>query len=185
MIAYARLNLEKSINYEWERGLPAEVRILVKAGQTVVPETVIAVGNKQAGFWQINFARALEAVCRRVNEELIGYLFDPDDDYSLVWPRYPVLKNCIEKINALDEAVWREDEIIGWIYQFYNAEEKVAVRKRGKPQTPHDVAVINQFFTPRWIVKFLVDNTLGRLWLEMHPDSERVRSKCDYLVPEP
>ena len=50
---------------------------------------------------------------------------------------------------------------------------------------PAEVAVINQFFTPRWIVKFLVDNTLGRLWLEMHPDSPRVRAKCDYLVPEP
>jgi len=127
----------------------------------------------------------LAAVCRHVNDELIGYLFDPDDDHSLAWPRYAVLKACIEKINGLDEAVWKEDEITGWIYQFYNAEEKVAVRKRGKPQTPHDVAVINQFFTPRWIVKFLVDNTLGRLWLEMHPDSPRVRARCDYLVPEP
>ena len=126
----------------------------------------------------------VEDACRRVNDELIGYLFDPDDDHSLVWPRYAVLRGCIEKINNLDEAVWREDEIIGWIYQFYNAEEKVAIRKRGKPQTPHDVAVINQFFTPRWIVKFLVDNTLGRLWLEMHPGSPRVREKCDYLVPE-
>jgi len=127
----------------------------------------------------------LAAVCHRVNDELIGYLFDPDDDHSLVWPRYAVLRECIEKINALDEAAWREDEITGWLYQFYNAEEKVAIRKRGKPQTPHDVAVINQFFTPRWIVKFLVDNTLGRLWLEMHPDSRRVREKCSYLVPEP
>ena len=127
----------------------------------------------------------IRAVCRRVNDEMIGYLFDPDDDHSLVWPRYAVLKGCIEKINALHESVWAEDEIIGWIYQFYNAEEKVAIRKRGKPQTPHDVAVINQFFTPRWVVKFLVDNTLGRFWLEMHPDSERVRAKCDYLVPEP
>jgi hypothetical protein len=127
----------------------------------------------------------LAAACQRVNDELIGYLFDPDDDHSLIWPRYAVLKDCIAKINALDESVWKEDEIIGWIYQFYNAEEKVAIRKRGKPQTPHDVAVINQFFTPRWVVKFLVDNTLGRLWLEMHPDSPRVREKCDYLVPEP
>jgi len=127
----------------------------------------------------------LAAACQRVNDEMIGYLFDPDDDHSLAWPRYAVLRTCIEKINALAESVWKEDEIIGWIYQFYNAEEKVAVRKRGKPRTPHDVAVINQFFTPRWIVKFLVDNTLGRLWLEMHPDSERVREKCTYLVPEP
>ncbi len=127
----------------------------------------------------------LESVWRHVNDEMIGYLFDPDDDHSLVWPRYAVLKDCIAKINRLDEEAWAEDEIIGWIYQFYNAREKEAIRSRGKPQTPHDVAVINQFFTPRWIVKFLVDNTLGRLWLEMHPGSERVREKCDYLVPEP
>lgn len=127
---------------------------------------------------------ALAEACRRVNQDLIGYLFDPDDDHSLVWPRYAVLKSCIEKINGLEEWIWAEDEIIGWIYQFYNAEEKRAVRDRGKPNTPHEVAVINQFFTPRWVVKFLVDNTLGRLWLEMHPDSPRVREKCDYLVPE-
>ena len=73
----------------------------------------------------------ISAVCRRVNDEMIGYLFDPDDDHSLVWPRYAVLKGCIEKINGLDEPVWAEDEIIGWIYQFYNAEEKVSIRKRG------------------------------------------------------
>ena len=60
-----------------------------------------------------------------------------------------------------------------------------AIRERGKPQTAHDVAVINHFFTPRWTVKFLVDDILGRLWLEMHQESERVRQKCDYLVPEP
>ena len=126
----------------------------------------------------------LEVACRQVNEELIGYLFDPDDDYSMVWPRYAALKGCIAEINALDEGAWAEDEIIGWIYQFYNTEEKASIRKRGRPQTPHEVAVINQFFTPRWIVKFLVDNTLGRLWLEMHPGSDRVRDKCDYLVPE-
>ena len=82
-------------------------------------------------------------------------------------------------------SLWLEDEIIGWIYQFYNAEQKEAIRARGAPKRPAEVAVINQFFTPRWIVKFLVDNTLGRLWLEMHPDSPRVRAKCDYLVPEP
>jgi hypothetical protein len=126
----------------------------------------------------------LEDVWRYVNEEMIGYLFDPNDDHSLVWPRYAVLKDCIAKINELDESAWREDEIIGWIYQFYNAEEKKAIRKRTSPKSPHEVAVRNQFFTHRWMVKFLVDNTLGRLWLEMHPDSFRVREKCDYLVPE-
>jgi len=149
---------------------------------------------------------AIRHVCRQVYAEF-KFLFDVGDPAtggqppanSILWPSYPVLKECIQLINDLDEAagtadlrglgdlggLWAEDEIIGWIYQFYNAEQKEAIRKRGRPRRPAEVAVINQFFTPRWICKFLVDNTLGRLWLEMHPDSERVRSKCDYLVPEP
>lgn len=115
----------------------------------------------------------------------IGTLFDPSSDSSVVLPRYSALKTAIERINELPADFWREDEIIGWVYQFYNAEEKETIRKRGKPRLPIEVAVINQFFTPRWVVKFLVDNTLGRLWLEMHPDSPEVRRTCTYLVPEP
>jgi hypothetical protein len=142
---------------------------------------------------------AIRHVCRQVYAEF-KFLFDvgdpatghPPPANSILWPSYPIFKECIAFINGLDEAagndgrtLWAEDEIIGWIYQFYNAEQKEAIRKRGRPRRPAEVAVINQFFTPRWIVKFLVDNTLGRLWLEMHPDSEQVRAKCDYLVPEP
>jgi len=154
---------------------------------------------------------AVRHVCRQVYAEF-KFLFDvgdpatnyPPPTNAILWPDYPVLKECITLINNLDHnagqspnlqspisnlqspsTLWAEDEILGWIYQFYNAEQKEAIRKRGRPRRPAEVAVINQFFTPRWIVKFLVDNTLGRLWLEMHPDSERVRAKCDYLVPEP
>ena len=128
---------------------------------------------------------ALEAACRHVTDEMIGVLFDPDSESSVIWPRYQTLRQAIALINELPAEVWTEDEIIGWVYQFYNAEEKERIRKRGRPQLPIEVAVINQFFTPRWVVKFLVDNTLGRLWLEMHPESAGVRAKCDYLVPEP
>lgn len=129
----------------------------------------------------------LEAACRFVTDEMIGVLFDPDSESSAVWPRVQTLRQAIELINELPTEVWAEDEIIGWIYQFYNAEEKEKIRGkgRGKFDLPVELAVINQFFTPRWIVKYLVDNTLGRLWLEMYPQSTQVRVKCDYLVPEP
>ena len=152
---------------------------------------------------------AIQEACRQVYPEF-RLLFDVGDPAemrdaptnSLLFPSTPTLKACISSINELDtkigrsgapahgkatpeQSMWAEDEIIGWVYQFYNAEEKVTIRDKGKPKHPSEVAVINQFFTPRWIIKFLVDNTLGRLWLEMHPDSSRVRTKCDYLVPEP
>lgn len=152
---------------------------------------------------------AIKEACRQVYPEF-RLLFDVGDPAemrdaptnSLLFPSTPTLKACISSINELDtkigrsgapahgkatpeQSMWAEDEIIGWVYQFYNAEEKVTIRDKGKPKHPSEVAVINQFFTPRWIIKFLVDNTLGRLWLEMHPDSSKVRTKCDYLVPEP
>jgi hypothetical protein len=124
---------------------------------------------------------ALKAACRLVAQE-IHTLFDPDDDWSIIQPRYNTLKEAINWINELPPQIWLEDEIVGWIYQFYRIEDRDRVRKRGQPQKVDDVAAINQFYTPRWIVRFLVDNTLGRLWLEMHPDS-CLRQKCAYLVP--
>ena len=65
--------------------------------------------------------------------------------------------------------VWGEDETIGWVYQFFNSgEERRKMRDESQaPRNSRELAVRNQFFTPRYVVQFLVDNTLGRLWLEM------------------
>jgi len=155
---------------------------------------------------------AIQEACRQVYPEF-RLLFDVGDPAemrdaptnSLLFPSTPTLKACINSINELDakigrsgapahgkatpeQSMWAEDEIIGWVYQFFTKEEKSNIRDRDnrlQPRHPIEVAVLNQFFTRRWAVKFLVDNTLGRLWLEMHPNSTRVRTKCDYLVPEP
>src|SRR5213079_1505299 len=84
--------------------------------------------------------------------------------------------------------VWGEDETIGWVYQFFNLkEERAAMRdpKRGGSQAPRnsrELAVRNQFFTPRYVVQFLGDNTLGRLWLEMYGEATRLVKCCEYLV---
>ena len=66
--------------------------------------------------------------------------------------------------------VWGEDETIGWVYQFFNSdEERKKMRDESQaPRNSRELAVRNQFFTPRYVVQFLDDNTLGRLWLEMH-----------------
>jgi hypothetical protein len=127
--------------------------------------------------------------------EDIGVLFDPDHEYSQLWPSFPTLKKVIQQINdGLPPEVFAAPDFLGWVYQFFNVEEKERIRDRtkGKPTTPYELAVINQFYTPDWIVKFLVDNTLGRVWLEMHPDT-RLRRRAedagaplvafDYLVP--
>ena len=83
--------------------------------------------------------------------------------------------------------VWDEDETIGWIYQYYNdPEERKKMRdpKQGgsaAPRNSRELAVRNQFFTPRYVVEFLTDNTLGRIWLEMTQGQTRILRHGDVL----
>ncbi len=115
----------------------------------------------------------LQCAFAAVTQE-IGVLFDPEHDYSILFPSHAVLQEAVRAINEdLPSHVYDAPDFLGWVYQFFNADEKVEIRKEtgGKPRTSHELAVINQFYTPDWIVKFLVDNTLGRIWLQMHPDT--------------
>ena len=117
----------------------------------------------------------------------IKVLFDPENLPSRLFPRPRALKNLLEMLNdsALEEA-WSREETIGWIYQYFNEDEKKEVfnrlYKKKLKIRPEDIPAATQLFTPRWIVKFLVQNTLGRQWMQMHPDS-RLATSLDYLVP--
>lgn len=141
----------------------------------------------------------LTAAYRHLNTE-IRLVFDPDHEYACVWPTHGCLVRLIDMINKdLPEEAYRAADFLGWIYQFFNREEKKRVRDetKGTPRSPYELSVINQFYSPFWVVKALVDNTLGRLWLQMHPESklkasappplpsERTdpRPVADYLVP--
>ena len=94
-------------------------------------------------------------------------------------------RRCSTILNAPELAdVWGEDETIGWVYQYFNsAEERKKMRDESQaPRNSRELAVRNQFFTPRYVVQFLVDNTLGRIWLEMHGEDTRLAERCEYLV---
>ena len=115
----------------------------------------------------------LTAAYRFITSE-IRILFDPDHEYACLWPTHGCLVKVIEMINnELPDGAYRAQDFLGWVYQFFNREEKKKVRdeNKGTPRTSYELSVINQFYTPSWVVKALVDNTLGRLWLQMHPDS--------------
>ncbi len=74
-------------------------------------------------------------------------------------------------------------EIIGWLYQYYNTEPKnKAFAKKGKI-TKEEVPAVTQLFTPDWIVRYMVENSLGRMWVEGHPDDE-LKSKWKYYLDE-
>src|SRR5215203_4557484 len=104
----------------------------------------------------------------------VKVLFDRRDPSSVLWPKRATFERLLEILNATELAhVWSEDETIGWVYQFFNGkDERAAMRdvKQGGSQAPRnsrELAVRNQFFTPRYVVQFLTDNTLGRIWLQM------------------
>ncbi len=113
-------------------------------------------------------------------------LFDPDSMPSRLIPRSRALRDLLALLNAPHLAeVWQAEEAIGWVYQYFNEPELQeaynALKSKQKFRREH-LAAVTQLFTPNWIVRFLVHNTLGRLWLQMHPDS-RLRERLDYFVP--
>jgi hypothetical protein len=91
-------------------------------------------------------------------------------------------------LNAAELAqVWGEDETIGWVYQFFNGQdERRKMREESQaPRNSRELAVRNQFFTPRYVVQFLTDNTLGRIWYEMRGTNTALAGRCEYMVRKP
>jgi hypothetical protein len=133
----------------------------------------------------------LECLFDEIGRE-VGILFDRTDPASLLWPRRAALLDALGRINDPKLAgIWSEDETIGWIYQYYNdPEERRKMRdvKQGgsaAPRNSREMAVRNQFFTPRYVVEFLTDNALGRLWYEMTKGKTSLKDRCRFLIKRP
>jgi hypothetical protein len=115
----------------------------------------------------------------------LAVLFDRHSSQGRLFPRESALLKLLEQINHFEiEPLWAEDETIGWIYQYFNSQEE-RKRMRAESQAPRnsrELAVRNQFFTPRYVVDFLTDNTLGRVWYEMTQGKTSLVDSCRYLV---
>lgn len=118
----------------------------------------------------------------------VKVLFDRRDPASALWPRRAAFEELLGVLNAPElAAVWGEDETIGWVYQYFNSgDERRAMRDASQaPRNSRELAVRNQFFTPRYVVRFLTENTLARIWIEMMGDGDgasRIADRCDFLV---
>jgi hypothetical protein len=129
----------------------------------------------------------LETIFEDVSRELRA-LFDPRDPASLLWPKRTALLELLDILNRAELVeLWREDETLGWIYQYFNgdAERKKMREESSAPRNSRELAVRNQFFTPRYVVEFLTDNTLGRIWYEMRQGDTGLKERCRYLVRRP
>jgi len=118
----------------------------------------------------------------------LAVLFDRHSAQGRLFPRESALLELLDLINHHEiEPLWAEDETIGWIYQFWNARDEIDQMRSASraPRNSREMAVRNQFFTPRYVVEFLTDNTLGRIWYEMTQGNTRLVDSCRYLVRRP
>ena len=108
-------------------------------------------------------------------------LYRSDYPYALL-PTADELNEIIDKFNAIEADadcgadVWKGDDILGWLYENFNAVEKEALKQSGEKTEYNKVSLQSQVYTPQWVVKFLVDNTLGKAYMEMFPNS-RIKEK--------
>ncbi|MEQ1742044.1 MAG: BREX-1 system adenine-specific DNA-methyltransferase PglX [Candidatus Nitrotoga sp.] len=146
----------------------------------------------------------LEQNPQRANEELEGLfpyirsafdsladkiqLYSKDSTYDLL-PYVLDLNAIIGAVNAVEEdadvgvEIWLSDDIMGWLYESYNLAKKQAFKDSGDKIEFDKVSLTSQVYTPKWVVEFLVNNSLGKLYLEMYPDSEIKRQYKIANVP--
>ncbi|HAW1448904.1 TPA: BREX-1 system adenine-specific DNA-methyltransferase PglX [Escherichia coli] len=110
------------------------------------------------------------------------FLFEAvDDEAELLLPDNLTRTDSILRglVDDIPEEDWEQVEVIGWLYQFYISEKKDAVI--GKVVKSEDIPAATQLFTPNWIVQYLVQNSVGRQWLQTYPDSP-LKDKMEYYI---
>lgn len=134
-------------------------------------------GSREAELYRL----LLVAQCNALHEAM-PFLFEKiADETELLLPDNLLHSDSLIRklVTELHEADWQQVEIIGWLYQFYISDKKDEVI--GKVVKSEDIPAATQLFTPNWIVKYLVQNTLGRQWLATYPDSP-LRQQMEYYI---
>lgn len=128
----------------------------------------------------------LVAYCNAYNK-LMPFMFERIKDYTELLMPDDLLSNSsvlTQAVETLDAETCKDVEVIGWLYQYYISEKKEQVfagLKKGKKISKDDVPAATQIFTPEWIVKYMVENSVGKLWLESHPNKE-LQTKFKYYL---
>lgn len=133
------------------------------------------------------FAILLIGYCH--SHTLLRTVFGSLDDYTELLLPDDILAeegflNLLNTTDAISDNEYRKVELIGWLYQFYISEKKDEVFagfKKNKKAEAEDIPAATQIFTPNWIVKYMVQNTVGKIWLDLHPDSA-LKANMKYLV---
>ena len=134
-------------------------------------------GNKNEELYR----ELLLSQCHKLHEAM-PFLFESlNDETELLLPDNLTRTDSILRglVDSIPEEDWQQVEVIGWLYQFYISEKKDQVI--GKVVKSEDIPAATQLFTPNWIVKYLVQNSVGRHWLQTYPDSP-IKDEMEYYI---
>jgi hypothetical protein len=129
------------------------------------------------------YRRLIECQCQEMSRILPDIFSRLDDATILLLPDNLLNTDSLVRqlVAASDAEDWPQVEVLGWLYQFYISERKDQVMARKSAVPTEDIPAVTQLFTPHWIVRYLVENSLGRLWLLNRPGS-RLREHMPYYI---
>ena len=208
-VAYTWFNRLIAVRFmEVNDYLPSHLRVLSSESGKVEPDLVTTPFDAELPFTAEEEAQIIQwkqdnkldelfrflfiKQCNALNEILPG-LFEKTTDYTEVLLNlsvvdqegvvYKLTHDIPEKDFNIEQG--GQVEIIGWLYQYYNTEPKAAAFAKNGKITKEEIPAVTQLFTPDWIVRYMVENSLGRLWVEGHPDSDLRKSWKYYLDEAP
>lgn len=206
-VAYTWFNRLIAVRFmEVNDYLPSHLRVLSSESGKVEPDLVTTPFDAELPFTAEEEARIIQwkqdnkldelfrflfiKQCNALNEILPG-LFEKTTDYTEVLLNLSVVdqEGVVYKLtHDIAESNFNIEqggqvEIIGWLYQYYNTEPKAAAFAKNGKITKEEIPAVTQLFTPDWIVRYMVENSLGRLWVEGHPDSD-LRKNWKYYLDE-
>lgn len=206
-VAYTWFNRLIAIRFmEVNDYLPSHIRVLSSESGKLEPDLVTTpfdaelpfTAEEEAQIFQLKQDNKLDEAfrilflkqCNALNE-ILPALFEKTKNYTelllslSVIDQDGVVYHLIHDIPEVDFNIERggQVEIIGWLYQYYNTEPKAAAFAKNGKITKEEIPAVTQLFTPDWIVRYMVENSLGRLWVEGHPDCD-LKENWKYYLEE-
>ncbi|GAB3705341.1 hypothetical protein GCM10028858_22630 [Halorubrum pallidum] len=172
-VGYTIVNRLAALRCMEVRGFIAEeVTVFTDDGLTPAAETLV---HEEFLLEDEAILAAYRDACDDLADE-IEILFDRDAAYGQIDPDDDTFEDLCGALDSVPDAVWRADDVLGWVYEYYNRPVVEALDAKNALDAG-DVGPANQFYTPHWVVRMLADNSLGKLYLEA--------ADAEHTVPEP
>lgn len=198
-VAYTWFNRFVALRYmEVNRYLPSRINVLASKDNTNTPEILSEAMNvnlpidkdlvyklKMENKNEDLYRYLVELQCGELNKSL-PFMFEKVGHYAeLLFPAGVISSKFFRTLvdtESITEEAWSNVEIIGWLYQYYISEEKDRVIKAKKKYKKNEIPFATQLFTPDWIVRYMVQNSLGRYWIESHKEDEDLKENWEFYL---